>query len=288
MKIGGFENGLKRKVLFTALLALAGTAVFAGGGAEAGKGGNSGAAAKPKEIICGVANDFIPYAYLDEQDNLVGYEIELLKEVDRLLPQYEFKLEPQSDQWVALTSGRVDLITHQWEKNAKREETYLFGKEMLTSYDSYIAFKPGRTDLNKAEDMYGKKIQVGQGSGAAIFLEAWNAAHGNRVEIVYSSGGTEITLSKLDTGAIDGYLQTKRMIETTEKNYNVTLGKSADSVYSVYTYFVFRKDDPDEQILSDAIDGVLKNLRAQGFMRELSLKWLGGNYADWGPEHVAD
>jgi L-cystine transport system substrate-binding protein len=137
--------------------------------------------------------------------------------------------------------------------------------------------------------MYGKKIQVGQSSGAAIFLEAWNAARGNQVEIVYSSGGTvEITLSKLDTGAIDGYLQTKRMIETTEKNYNVTLGKSAEPVYSVYTYFVFRKDEPDEQILSDAVDGVLKTLRAQGFMRELSLKWLGGNYTDWGPEYVAD
>jgi L-cystine transport system substrate-binding protein len=275
------KNGLKRKVLTVVLLAFTAAAVFAGGGADKGS-----SASGVKEIICGVANDFIPYAYLDEKNELVGYEIELLKKVDELLPQYSFKLEPQSDQWIALNSGRVELITHQWEKNAARAETYLFGEEMLTSYDSYIAFKPGRTDLNKAEDMYGKKIQVGQTSGAAIYLEAWNAAHGNRVEIVYSSGGTEITLSKLDTGAIDGYLQTKRMIETTEKNFNVTLGKSENPVYSVYTYFVFRKDEPEEKALSDAIDGVLKTLRAQGFLRELSIKWLGGNYADWGPDHV--
>jgi L-cystine transport system substrate-binding protein len=278
------KKELKRNALTIALLVLTGSVVFAGGNADKGSSG----AGRPKEIICGVANDFIPYAYLDEKNELVGFEIELLKKVDELLPQFEFKLEPQSDQWIALTSGRVDLITHQWEKNVLRAETYLFGQEMLTSYDSYIAFKPGRTDLNRAEDMYGKKIQVGQASGAAIYLEAWNAAHGNRVEIVYSSGGTEITLSKLDTGAIDGYLQTKRMIETTEKNYTVTLGKSANPVYSVYTYFVFRKDDADAQILSDAIDGAIKTLRAQGFMRELSLKWLGGNYSDWGPDHVED
>jgi ABC-type amino acid transport substrate-binding protein len=258
--------------------------------ASGAAGGSTGAAqsqaVKPREVIIGVGNNFIPYSYLNEKDELVGYEIELLKAVDELLPQYEFKLEVESDQWVALNSGRDEVITHQWEKNAARAETYLFGNEMLTSYDSHMAYKPGRTDLNSAEDMFGKKIQVGQGSGAAIWLEAYNQSVGNKIEVVYSSGGTEITLSKLDTGAIDAYLQTKRMIETTEKNYNTTIGISEKPIYSVYTYFVYRKNEPSAEVLRDAMDGALKKLRADGVMSALSIQWLGADYTKWGPEHV--
>jgi L-cystine transport system substrate-binding protein len=160
---------------------------------------------------------------------------------------------------------------------------------MITSYDSYLAFKLGRTDINGPEDLIGKKVQVGEGSGAAYFVETWNKEHPDgQIEIVYSSGDYTLTLSKIDTGVIDGYLQSKRMIETSEKNYNITLGKSANPIYTVYTYFVFRKDDPDELVLRDAVDVALKELRADGTMKTLSEKYLGGNFTDWGPEHVAD
>ncbi|MDR1600659.1 MAG: transporter substrate-binding domain-containing protein [Oscillospiraceae bacterium] len=242
---------------------------------------------KPKQVYAGVANDFIPYAYLDDNGELVGYEIELLKAVDELLPQYEFILDVQADQWIALASGRVELITHQWEANAKRVETYLFGEEMITTYDSYAAFKPGREDIRGLPDLVGKKVQVSEGGGAAYFVETYNVNNPDaKIDVVYSSGDTTVTLSKIDTGVIDAYLSSKRMIETTEKNYGVTLGKSDEPIYTVYTYFVFRKDDPAEQELSDAIDGALHQLRAEGRMSELSIKWLGGDYTIWGPEHV--
>ncbi|MDR3166765.1 MAG: transporter substrate-binding domain-containing protein [Treponema sp.] len=291
------KKQLKKRILPVAVL---GAVVFAfslpgcGSKTPSAQGENGSASAaqtseiKPRSVIIAVGNAFIPYSYLDENDQLVGYEIQLLKAIDDLLPQYEFIYEIESDQWVSLNSGRSEVITHQWEKNAARSETYLFGNEMLTSYDSHLAFKPGRTDLNTAEDMWGKKIQVGQGSGAAIFLEAYNESVGNRIEIVYSSGGTEITLSKLDTGAIDAYLQTKRMIETTAKNYDTTIGISEKPIYSVYTYFVYRKDEPSAVVLRDAMDGALKKLRASGIMSALSLQWLGGDYTKWGPEHVED
>jgi L-cystine transport system substrate-binding protein len=277
---------LFKKSLGTAAFILAGFVLLAFAfPAKANAGGREQAAQKVIKVPVAVANDFIPYAYLYEKDNYIGYEVELLREVDKLLPQYEFEYETVADQWVALTAGRVDLITHQWESNPKRLETYLFGREMITSWESYLAFKPGRTDLNRASDMEGKIIQVGQGSGAAYFVETYNAQHGNKIKVVYSTGGTEITLSKLETGAIDAYLGAKRNLEVTEKNYNVTLGKSAEPVYNVYTYFVFRKDNPDQLALRNATDEALKTLRVNGTMSRLSHEWLGGEYTKWGPEH---
>ncbi|MDR2103726.1 MAG: transporter substrate-binding domain-containing protein [Treponema sp.] len=242
----------------------------------------------PLKVPVAVANDFIPYAYLDEQGNYIGYEVELLQAIDELLPEYEFEYVTESDQWIALTSGKVDIITHQWESNPKRLETYLFGKEMITTWASHLGFKPGRTDLNTVQDMEGKTIQVGQGSGAAYFVETYNATHGNKINIVYSSGGTEVTLSKLDTGAIDAYLGALRNLEITEKNYNTVLGKSREPIYNVYTYLVFRKNDPTAVPIQEATDRALKILRKNGKMKELSEKWLGGDFSQWGEDHVED
>jgi L-cystine transport system substrate-binding protein len=275
------------KIFPAALILTAAVLVLSPGGCEAKKNGTAEGPA-PLKVPVAVANDFIPYAYLDESGNYIGYEVELLQAIDELLPEYEFEYVTESDQWIALTSGKVDIITHQWESNPKRLETYLFGKEMITTWASHLGFKPGRTDLNTAQDMEGKTIQVGQGSGAAYFVETYNAAHGNKINIVYSSGGTEVTLSKLDTGAIDAYLGALRNLEITEKNYNTTLGKSREPIYNVYTYLVFRKNDPAAVPIQEATDRVLKILRGNGKMKELSEKWLGGDFSQWGDDHVED
>ncbi|MBW4840255.1 MAG: transporter substrate-binding domain-containing protein, partial [Paenibacillaceae bacterium] len=42
--------------------------------------------------------------------------------------------------------------------------------------------------------------------------------------------------------------------------------------------FVFRKDDPDEQKLADAIDGAIKELKADGTLGKLSKEWLGEDF----------
>jgi ABC-type amino acid transport substrate-binding protein len=134
--------------------------------------------------------------------------------------------------------------------------------------------------------MEGKTIQVGQGSGAAYFVETYNAAHGNKINVVYSSGGTEITLSKLSTGAIDAFIGALRNLEIKEKNYNTTLGKSMEPIYNVYTFLVFRKNDPTEIPIQQATDRALKVLRTNGKMKALSEKWLGGDFSQWGDDHV--
>lgn len=277
-----------KRVLSTAAL-IAGVLVLGGCVAKGDSASGTGArAATALKVPVAVANDFIPYAYLDEDGSYIGYEVELLQEIDKVLPEYEFEYVTETDQWIALTSGKVDIITHQWESNPKRLETYLFGKEMITTWASHLGFKPGRDDLNTVQDMEGKTIQVGQGSGAAYFVETYNAAHGNRINVVYSSGDTSVTLSKLQTGAIDAYLGALRNLEIAEKNYDTALGKSREPMYNVYTFLVFRRDDPDVVPIWEATDRALKILRGNGKMRELSEKWLGGDYSRWGDEHVED
>jgi L-cystine transport system substrate-binding protein len=49
--------------------------------------------ANVKTIIVGTGNHYEPYCYLEKDGNLSGYEYEVLKAVNELLPQYKFEFQ---------------------------------------------------------------------------------------------------------------------------------------------------------------------------------------------------
>ena len=59
------------------------------------------------KIIVGTGNAYEPYCYLDENGNLAGYEYEVLKAVDELLPQYEFEYQTSDFTNVAISLDAV-------------------------------------------------------------------------------------------------------------------------------------------------------------------------------------
>lgn len=230
------------------------------------------------KVRVAVANDFNPYAYLDEKGNNIGYEVDVLKKVDELLPEYEFEYQTVSDQFVALTANKIDLIASQWEKNPEREEAYLFGKHLVTTWAAFIAFKDGRTDIQSLEDLAGKTIQTSQGTNDAFLLESYNKKNNNAINIEYGASDITVFLKKIENGAIDAFISPLRSIELIEENYDVALGVSNKPVYNSNTYFIYRKNDAKEAKLQEAVDGALKTLSNQGTLKELSIQWLGEDY----------
>ena len=100
-----------------------------------GKAADSGASASAdipevagvQKVVIGSGINYNPYCYLDENGEAVGYEYDLLKEIDELLPQYEFEYQSMAfDQLVlSLESGKIDVAAHQYEYTDERAEKYL-------------------------------------------------------------------------------------------------------------------------------------------------------------------
>lgn len=199
--------------------------------------------------------------------------------MDELLPEYEFEYQTVSDQFVALTANKVDLISHEWESNPTRQETYLFGKQLVTTWAGYIVFKDGRPDkLQSYADLEGKTVETYQGGNDAYQLETYNKEYKNAIKLVYTNGDVTVTLNKLDSGAIDACIYPLRSVEQIEENYKVKLGTSDEPVYNSNTYFIYRKGEPDETTLQEAVDEALKSLTDDGTLKELSVQWLGADY----------
>ncbi|MDP4145115.1 MAG: transporter substrate-binding domain-containing protein [Bacillota bacterium] len=234
-------------------------------------------AAEPKTIVIGTGNAFKPYCYLDDNGKLSGYEIEVLKEINKKLPQYKFEYSQLEFKNILLSLGsnKVDVAAHQFEKNPDRESKYLFGDESYTTFILRIAVGKNRTDINSLKDLEGKKVQTSTGSNAAYVLEKYNKEHNNAINIVYSSDDAATTVKNIEDGRVDATIEIKRIVDSWNKTYGDKIKTVGEPIATSNTYYIFRKGDTK---LKADFDKALKELKAEGKLSKISIDVLGGDY----------
>lgn len=264
---------MKLAITSTVALALAGC-----GGKDSKEGG-------VKTIIVGTGNAYEPYCYLDKEGKLAGYEYEVLKAVDELLPQYEFKFQTStfSNVLVALEAGKIDLAAHQYETNPERERKYLFGKESYTTYVTYPVVLIGRDDIKTLEDLQGKKVEVSVGANTLYYIDQFNALHSeNPINVVtIESAGGEVVITGLREKSWDATFLTKRDV----RSYNKAFTKDGKDflktletpLQSSSTYWLYRKADTT---LQRDVDGALRQLKESGRLAQISTQILGDDYTE--------
>lgn len=275
----------KRKLLLITVLLLLFSMVFAACGSTGNDAEKSGATAtkeetqsSPKTIVIGTGNAFKPYCYIDEKGTLAGYEVEVLKEVNKRLPQYKFEFQSMdfTNILLSLQSNKVDIAAHQFEVNPERKEKYLFADESYTTFILRITVGKDRNDINSIKDLHGKTVQVSKGSNDAYVMEDYNKKNGNPIKLVYSASVDPVTTIKsIEDGRIDAFISIKRIVESYNKTYGDKLKTVGDPVASSSTYYIYRKEDT--QLKSD-IDTVLKALKSDGTLSKISIDTLGGDY----------
>ena len=218
--------------------------------------------------------------YADEKIMAAGYEYDVLKEIDELLPQYEFEYQSMAfDQLVlSLESGKIDLAAHQYEYTPEREEKYLFSGESYTSYITYLAVLID-DNAKSLEDLTGEKIRTGGSTSATTqILTKWNEEHpGQEVVLVTSEGSSdEEAAAALKSGAARASVLKKSDVIKMNTNFSDDgkewLKSVGEPINNSKTYYLYRKDETE---LRDAVDGALKTLKENGKLSELAIKWVG-------------
>ena len=274
---------MKTKVMKKLITAGVITTVMAASLAGCGKASASESKDGVKKVVIGSGINYNPYCYVDENGNAVGYEYDVLKEIDELLPQYEFEYQSMAfDQLIlSLESGKIDVAAHQYEYTPERDEKYLFSGESYTSYITYLAVLNDST-VTSLEDLTGQKIRTGGATSATTqILTKWNEEHpGQEVVIVNTeSSSDEEGAAALKSGAAAASVLKKSDVIKLNKNFSDDgkdwLKSVGEPINNSKTYYLYRKNDPEEQELRDAIDGALKSLKESGKLSELAIKWVG-------------
>ncbi|STY45199.1 L-cystine-binding protein tcyK precursor [Listeria grayi] len=73
---------------------------------------------KVQTITVGTGTQFPNICFIDKNGKLTGYDVELIREIDKRLPNYKFKFKTMdfSNLLVSLGSQKVDMVAHQMEK----------------------------------------------------------------------------------------------------------------------------------------------------------------------------
>lgn len=268
------KNIYKLTGLLLAVALTVGT--FTGCGSKDKSSDNS--SAKVEKILVGTSTGYMPYCYMDSDTNqFTGYDVEVLKAVDELLPQYEFEFSgyDTTERLLALESNKIDIAAGQFEKNEEREEKYLFSKVGYTNASSQIVVAEDNTDIKSIDDLTGKKVYVISNSNASYQMEKYNTDNNANIELVYGENNFEVISSMLENGSIDAYIQTARTVALNNEAYGTKHKVVGDPVMASETYFLFNKNNIT---LQEAVDGALKELKESGKMSEICIEWLGQDF----------
>ena len=294
---------MKKTKKFWAVLAAAGlvAASFAGCGsnasASAGSSSSDSKAASTeaksssatdsgeKKVVKAVTSGTLaPYFYVNDDNELTGVDIDIVKEVFNRLPQYELQIE-QADALQGVLSGQYDIAVNNYGYTEERADSYYFSLTYKTSFNEYIQ----RTDdepLTSLEDLAdrGYKIELGAGSLTANALEKWNADNpDHQINIVYSDAGFQVRYQHIVDGTTDVAIDDGPIIDNLLPQFglegqlvaNEIDAETEDFLFPQNnTYFLFGKNEEGAALRED-VDKALKEMKEDGTLSKITTEYLG-------------
>ncbi len=270
---------MKKRILSVLMVASLVLGIMSGCGSANAATGSS----DKKTIVCGTTTGYYPFVFTDEDDNLVGYDIELITAVFDRLPQYELQFE--LNEWDAiltgLDSGLYQISTECIFYSEERAEKYYFSDPIF--YDPVVAVtEPSHPEVKTFADIAGETIPASPGSIWALAVESYNETHPDEtVNIDYAETDFFQIFSKAAEG--DVVLLTDYGMATgilSESDFNVNVSQlDADflSQYmdSSFTYFMMSRYGDDAEQFRDDVTNALKEVMADGTAKALSEKYFG-------------
>ena len=142
--------------------------------AAAGDGG------KKKVVNVAYTNYYVPYDFVNDKGEADGFEVAVMKEVAKKLPQYEWKFTPTSDDdlLIGVESGKYTIGTKGIWKTAAREKKYLFTDNYIGA--SVIGLVIRKDEADKVKDMdsfaqySGKLVPIAPQDARYMVIETYN------------------------------------------------------------------------------------------------------------------
>lgn len=227
---------------------------------------------REKTLIIGLDDGYPPMGFRDENNEIVGFDIDLAKAVCEKIGK---KLKLQAISWASkdqeLSSGNIDCIWNGFAYNEERAKTMTLTDPYIKG-EMYFILKNGST-IKDQEELKGKKIGVQTGSVQQLDLE--KSEFGKSVEIIPYSDYL-MAFMDLETDGIDAVFCSSiignYLITSKEKDYETI--PSRDIIQTKGSVIAFKQGNTE---LRDEIQNALCELNKEGKLEAISNKWFGKN-----------
>jgi polar amino acid transport system substrate-binding protein len=269
------KHSLKR----IALISLLGLATLAGGAQSAN--------AAAKTIVVGTSGAPKPYTYVNDKNKITGYDIEILRAIDKITPQYKFTYKKAEIPAVlgGVDSGRFQIGANNFGWNKARAKKYTYSKPIFN--DEYVlAVRKDDNSIKNLSDISGKTTENQAGVNFTLAVQNFNKAHPKaKAKQTYTAAEEPKILQDVQSGKYDFNLLDGPLYDSISKQYHFTnlkavklKGKDVKAIGDPHSHFLTSKTAQGKAI-NKALNKGLVKLEKNGTLTKISKQFFGKDYS---------
>jgi len=228
---------------------------------------------KDSYVFAGNA-EWPPLEYVDEKGNVVGFEVDMLKEIEKISGK---KITYRNVAWdgifAGLANGAYDAVASGVSVTEERKATMDFSTPIMTITQAIIA-PAGHPELKDLKSLSGKKVGTQMGTTGDLYLKDQNAANPSLKidDKGYDSIGLaveDLLNGNLDCCVCDSVIASDYVLSNPNyKGKLIVTGKASD-IGEPIAIAIKKGDAPLLKLVNDAIAKMEKD----GTLAALDKKW---------------
>lgn len=217
-----------------------------------------------------------PTSYYNDKNELVGYEIDMVKEIGKRLDVKVKFIETGYDQaFTSVDSGRVDLSLNNFDITPKRQKKYNLSIPYKYGVGGMIVRADGSSNISKADlsDWKGKKAAGASGT------EFMKIAKKQGAELVtYDNVTGDVYLNDVANGRTDfipNDFPAQKLFVDYIKSKNPDMNvKMSDIQYNPTEQGIVMSKS--NKVLKQKIDAIIKDMKKDGSLAKISKAYYAG------------
>lgn len=218
-------------------------------------------------VKVGMSGRYFPFTFV-KQDKLQGFEVDVWEEIGRRNNyKVEFVTTNFSGLFGMLETGRIDTISNQITITPERLAKYDFSQPYV--YDgAQVVVRKDNDSIQGIDDLPGKKVAVNLGSNFEQLLRAHEQGDDIDIRTYDTNIEQDVALGRMDAFVMDRVSSAQLIKES-----GLPLQMAGEPFETIENAMPFLKT-PQKQALREAVDKALSEMRADGTLRAISVKWF--------------
>ncbi|WP_409367372.1 transporter substrate-binding domain-containing protein [Lysinibacillus sp. 38-6] len=224
-----------------------------------------------------------PISYIDDKGNPTGYDVEVMKLVDELLPEYKFEYvgTTSDDLLIGVEQGKYQVGVKNAFFTQERTEKFIFPKEFLGLSSAGLVLRKEDEGVKSLADFATKGYSlapIAANNAQYTIIDEYNKANpNNQVKLQAGDAFTVDVVQWVNEGRVDGGVMIegpfKQQVLADDGAYHNLKDEVVYNEFAVIkTWPLFNKK---EQEFADAYDKAIAQIKEQKKTSELSKEFYG-------------
>ena len=235
------------------------------------------------KLIFGLEAGYKPFEFLDENNKLVGYDIDVGSEIGKRLGGVE--PTPKDTNWStviqSLYNGDFNLILGGMTATEERYKRVNFSYPYMDASSGLLVMKD--SGITSPSMLGGKTVSAGAGTPQINQLNLAAKEHGISYNgDIKTYDKDEVAYAAMRSGRLDAYASTLVSLlafAQTSDDFPFT----SNMWKAEYTAMAFRKED---ESFRSAINQIIVDMKNDGTLASLQEKWFGQSFVDLLPNEA--